>query len=266
MGDVVIDARDGRDGPEGGPAEEADAPGDGHGRGRRRGRGAEAKRKRPMWQELPFLVVIALGLAFLIKTFLLQAFLIPSGSMQNTLQVDDRVLVDKLTPWFGSEPDRGEVVVFRDPDNWLLGNPVPEPNAAQKFLSFIGLMPAAGEQHLIKRVIGVAGDTIECTGTGPLKVNGKPLSEPYVYAGNTPCSSDEPGQFKVTVPNDRIWVMGDHRQSSADSRYHQTDKNGGMVPLSDVVGRAVVVAWPIPHWSTLPVPDTFKQPGLAPAH
>ncbi|GHG01393.1 MULTISPECIES: signal peptidase I [Streptomyces] len=217
------------------------------------------RRRLSPWAEYPLLAVVALGLAFLIKTFLLQAFLIPSGSMQNTLQEDDRVLVDKLTPWFGSEPDRGEVVVFRDPADWLAGHEMKPPTTVQKALGFVGLMPAAGEQHLIKRVIGVAGDTIECRGTGPLKLNGTPLDEPYVYAGNTPCSNDAGGQFKVTVPAGHLWVMGDHRQASQDSRYHQDDGQGGMLPLTDVVGRAVVVAWPVPHWSTLPVPDAFDS-------
>ncbi|WP_327305790.1 signal peptidase I [Streptomyces sp. NBC_01298] len=255
MGGLVIDTRSDQEGPrgEGGPARE-DAPVSGRG----------SKRRRPFWTELPLLVGVALVLAFLIKTFLLQAFLIPSGSMQNTLQKDDRVLVDKLTPWFGAKPARGEVVVFRDPGDWLAGHPVEKPNVAQKFLSSVGLMPAAGEQHLIKRVIGIAGDTVECEGTGPLKVNAKPLAEPYVFAGNTACSTDAGGQFKVTVPSGHIWVMGDHRQSSQDSRYHQLDPRGGMVPLTDVVGRAVVLAWPVDRWTTLPVPDTFDQPGLSP--
>ncbi|MFD6249481.1 signal peptidase I [Streptomyces roseolus] len=220
----------------------------------------EAPRKRRTlspWLEYPLLAAVALGLAFLIKTFLLQAFLIPSGSMQNTLQEDDRVLVDKLTPWFGSEPDRGEVVVFRDPADWLAGQRTKPPSTVQKALGFVGLMPAADEQHLIKRVIGVAGDTVECAGTGPLELNGEPLTEPYVYAGNTPCSDDEGGRFKVTVPAGHLWVMGDHRQASQDSRYHQDDPHAGMVPLDDVVGRAVVVAWPLTNWSTLPVPDAF---------
>ena len=248
VGDMVVDARSGADGKEDGSSEDSGA--------------AAPKRRRPFWVELPFLVVIALVLAFLIKTFLLQAFLIPSGSMQNTLQENDRVLVDKLTPWFGSEPARGEVVVFRDPADWLANLPAEEPNAAQRFLGFIGLMPAVGEKHLIKRVIGVAGDTVECKGDGPLKVNGKPLTEPYVYPGNTACSPDPAGQFKVTVPAGHLWVMGDHRQASLDSRYHRDDAHGGMVPQADVVGRAVVVAWPVPHWSTLPVPETFEQPGL----
>jgi len=192
-----------------------------------------------------------------------QAFSIPSDSMQNTLQQGDRVLVDKLTPWFGSEPERGEVVVFHDPDNWLAGEPTANPNALQTVLSWIGLMPSAEEKDLIKRVIGVGGDIIQCKGTGPLTVNGKALYEPYVYPGNTPCSVDEEGgQFRVKVPEGFIWVMGDHRQNSRDSRYNQTDKNNGMVPVDKVVGRAIVKAWPINRWGTLPVPATFDQTGL----
>ncbi|MFD5796929.1 signal peptidase I [Streptomyces diastatochromogenes] len=218
------------------------------------------KKPRSFWKELPILVVIALVLALLIKTFLVQAFSIPSDSMQNTLQQGDRVLVDKLTPWFGSEPERGEVVVFHDPDNWLAGEPAPNPNPVQKVLSWIGLMPSAEEKDLIKRVIGVGGDTVQCKGTGPLTVNGKALNEPYVYPGNTPCSQDDQGgQFKVKVPKGYIWVMGDHRQNSRDSRYNQSDKHHGMVPVDKVVGRAIVKAWPINRWGTLPVPDTFDQ-------
>ncbi|MCL6736617.1 signal peptidase I [Streptomyces neyagawaensis] len=221
---------------------------------------APKKKQRSFWKELPILIGIALVLALLIKTFLVQAFSIPSDSMQNTLQEGDRVLVDKLTPWFGSEPERGEVVVFHDPAGWLRGEPTLEPNPVQRVLGWIGLMPSAEEKDLIKRVIGVAGDTVECKGTGPLKVNGKALNEPYVYPGNTPCTVDDTGgQFKVKVPEGKIWVMGDHRQNSLDSRYHQNDKNKGMVPVDNVVGRAVVVAWPPTRWSTLPIPDTFDQ-------
>jgi signal peptidase I len=218
------------------------------------------KKQRSFWKELPILVGIALILALIIKTFLLQAFSIPSDSMQNSLQQGDRVLVDKLSPWFGSEPERGEVIVFGDPDDWLEGEPTPDPNPVQRVLGWIGLMPSADEKDLIKRVIAVSGDTVECTNTGPLKVNGKALNEPYVYPDNTPCTvDDQGGQFKLKVPEGKIWVMGDHRQNSLDSRYHQGDKNRGFVPVANVVGRAIVVAWPPTRWDTLPVPDTFDQ-------
>lgn len=286
MGDVAVGARSGHDGeehrghpvdangpvpdgamtPRNDPAAGDDgAPADGP-RTQDAGTGETTHRpakQRSFWKELPILVVIALVLALLIKTFLVQAFSIPSDSMQNTLQQGDRVLVDKLTPWFGSEPERGEVVVFHDPDNWLAGEPAPNPNAVQKVLSWIGLMPSAEEKDLIKRVIGVGGDTVQCKGTGPLVVNGKALNEPYVYPGNTPCTDDDlGGQFKVKVPKGYLWVMGDHRQNSRDSRYNQSDKHHGMVPVDEVVGRAIVKAWPINRWGTLPIPDTFDQPGL----
>ncbi|MFE7076030.1 signal peptidase I [Streptomyces sp. NPDC057620] len=276
MGDLAVGARSGHEGPEERPArseesvppagEDAVTPGDdsGHdngGDGRDpEGTAPAPKKPRSFWKELPLLIGIALVLALLIKSFLVQAFSIPSDSMQNTLQQGDRVLVDKLTPWFGSEPERGEVVVFNDPDEWLAGEPTPSPNAIQTALSWIGLMPSAEEKDLIKRVVGVGGDTVECKGTGPLKVNGKALNEPYVYPGNTPCTMDDAGgQFKVKVPEGKIWVMGDHRQNSLDSRYHQQDKHQGFVPVDNVVGRAIVVAWPPTRWSTLPVPDTFDQ-------
>jgi signal peptidase I len=287
VGDVAVGARSGHDGEEhrghpvdeAGPAQDSavtsgndspaagdDGPGDGQPpvTGQGSGDGApKAKKPRSFWKELPILIGIALVLALLIKTFLVQAFSIPSDSMQNTLQQGDRVLVDKLTPWFGSEPERGEVVVFHDPDAWLAGEPTADPNAIQTFLSWIGLMPSVEEKDLIKRVIGVGGDTVSCNKTGPLRVNGKALNEPYVYPGNTPCSMDDQGgQFTVKVPKGFIWVMGDHRQNSRDSRYNQSDKNHGMVPVDEVVGRAIVKAWPINRWGTLPVPATFDQDGL----
>ncbi|MFD9301161.1 signal peptidase I [Streptomyces sp. NPDC060048] len=222
--------------------------------------GVVTRPHRSFWKELPLLVGIALLLALLIKTFLVQAFSIPSDSMQNTLQRGDRVLVDKLTPWFGSEPERGEVVVFHDPANWLSGEASPEPNIAQKVLSWIGLMPSAEEKDLIKRTIAIGGDTVECKKGGPVVVNGKELDEPYIFPGNTPCDDFPFGPLKV--PEGKIWVMGDHRQNSQDSRWHQQDPTHGFVPVDDVVGRAVVVAWPITRWSTLPIPETFDQPGI----
>ncbi|MFE1549355.1 signal peptidase I [Streptomyces sp. NPDC058718] len=222
--------------------------------------GRSPKKPRSFWKELPLLIGIALVLALLIKTFLVQAFSIPSESMMNTLQRGDRVLVDKLTPWFGSEPERGEVVVFHDPGGWLEGQKTPEPNVVQKFLSFIGLMPSAEEKDLIKRVIAVGGDTVSCKEGGKVVLNGVALDETsYLYPGSVPCQ-DSFGPIKV--PEGRIWVMGDNRQNSLDSRFHQQLPGGGTVANDQVVGRAVVIAWPVTRWATLPVPDIFDQPGL----
>lgn len=222
------------------------------------------RKQRSFWKELPLLILIALVLALLIKTFLVQAFSIPSDSMQDTLQRGDRVLVDKLTPWFGAEPKRGEVVVFHDPGGWLEDTATPTPNVAQKFLSFIGLMPSAEEKDLIKRVIAVGGDTVQCEKGGKVQVNGHALNESaYIYPGNTPCDDEPFGPIKV--PKGRIWVMGDHRQNSLDSRYHQELPGNGTVSTKEVVGRAVVVAWPLNRWDALSVPSTFDQSGLSAA-
>ncbi|MEW2135972.1 signal peptidase I [Streptomyces sp. NPDC005409] len=250
---MAVGARSGRD-------EGEERPDDDALKGDAEDGGAAARPHRSFWKELPLLIGIALLLALLIKTFLVQAFSIPSDSMQDTLQRGDRVLVDKLTPWFGSEPERGEVVVFHDPANWLSGEPTPEPNIAQQVLSKIGLMPDAAEKDLIKRTIAVGGDTVECKKGGPVVVNGKQLDEPYIFPGNTPC--DDAPFGPITVPKGKIWVMGDHRQNSQDSRYHMQDSTQGFVPVDKVVGRAVVVAWPVTRWSTLPIPDTFDQPGI----
>ncbi|MFJ8919156.1 MULTISPECIES: signal peptidase I [unclassified Streptomyces] len=258
---MAVGARSGHDEPEDRPTSDGvpvDAESDGESPG---GGSTAAKKPRSFWKELPLLIGIALILALLIKTFLVQAFSIPSDSMQNTLQRGDRVLVDKLTPWFGSEPERGEVVVFHDPGGWLEDTATPEPNAVQKFLSFIGLMPSAEEKDLIKRVIAVGGDTVECKKNGPVTVNGKALDDKsFIFEGNSACDDEPFGP--IHVPEGRIWVMGDHRQNSLDSRYHQELPGQGTVSTDEVVGRAVVVAWPINRWATLPVPKTFDQPGL----
>ncbi|MFF3750777.1 signal peptidase I [Streptomyces sp. NPDC002018] len=275
---MAVGARSGHDDPEEGHEQLAESPEivtddttergngnhDGAGSGAGDGGSTEMRKQRSFWKELPLLIGIALLLALLIKTFLVQAFSIPSDSMQDTLQRGDRVLVDKLTPWFGSEPDRGEVVVFHDPGGWLEGTPTPETNVVQNFLSFIGLMPSAEEKDLIKRVIAVGGDTVECQKGGKVQVNGHPLNEEgYIYPGNTPCDDEPFGPIKV--PEGRIWVMGDHRQNSLDSRYHQELPGRGTVSTDEVVGRAFVVAWPVNRWSFLSVPDTFDQSGLGTA-
>nr|WP_237535308.1 signal peptidase I [Streptomyces sp. SID3343] len=222
------------------------------------------KRKGSFWKELPLLLVIAIVLALLIKTFLVQAFSIPSESMENTIKVGDRVLVNKFTPWFGAEPERGQVVVFHDPGNWLSEAPKQSDNAIvrglQKGMSWVGLMPSASEKDLIKRVIGVGGDRVQCCDAqGRLMVNGKPLDESsYLKKGVAPSTM----QFDVTIPKGRIWLMGDNRDNSSDSRYHQGEPGGGTVDKDQVIGRAFTVVWPLSRIHGLGVPGTFDQPGL----
>ncbi|HET9168556.1 MAG TPA: signal peptidase I [Actinospica sp.] len=223
------------------------------------------KKPRPFLVELPFLVVFALVLAFLIKTFLVQAFYIPSGSMQNTLQPGDRVLVNRAAQWLGSTPARGEVVVFQDPGNWLedsTTSTATSSNWLKGALTWVGLLPA-DNGDLIKRVIGVGGDHVVCCNSaGQITVNGVVLNENYLYPGDEP-NAGYLKPFDVTVPQGYLWVMGDHRGVSLDSRYHQDQEFGGMVPVGNVVGRADIVVWPISHWKTLPIPGTFKQVGLS---
>jgi signal peptidase I len=226
---------------------------------RRLARKVRRRRRRMLVREVPLLVLVALMIALVLKTFLVQAFVIPSGSMEQTIRIGDRVLVDKLTPWFGAEPHRGDVVVFKDPGRWLRDEPPPKPDPVvvkqvKQFFTFIGLLPASGEQDLIKRVIGVGGDTVQCCDPqGRLLVNGTPLDEPYLYPGNPPSMM----KFTEHVPPGRLWVMGDHRSDSADSRFHTDRPGGGTIPESLVVGRAFVIGWPVGHWQRLKEPATF---------
>ena len=164
--------------------------------------------------------------------------------MENTLQVDDRVAVNKV-PFLSREIKRGDVVVFRDPANWLPNyGQTAEPFViakAKEALVAVGILPNPAKQYLVKRVIGVGGDNVQCCAkSGKLIVNGQEITEPYIFAGNVPSEM----KFNVTVPEGKIWVMGDHRGASADSRYHQEDINKGFVPESNVVGRVVSVIWP----------------------
>ncbi|TWE19737.1 signal peptidase I [Kitasatospora atroaurantiaca] len=234
---------------------------------RRTARRAARRRRRSLVRELPLIAVVALLIALLLKTFMVQVFVIPSGSMEQTIEIGDRVLVDKLTPWFGSEPARGEVVVFKDPGGWLEADHKPSSDGpvlhgVKQVFSYVGLLPSENEQDLIKRVIGVPGDTVECCDAqGRLHVNGTALDEPYLAPGNAP--SKQP--FKVTVPAGRLWVMGDHREVSADSRYHMGNPGGGTIPMENVVGRAFVIAWPMQRVSQLDVPSSLSSlPVLSP--
>ena len=218
--------------------------------------------RRSFLRELPGIVITALVISVLIKTFLVQAFYIPSGSMENTLLVNDRVLVNKLT----DKPDeihRGDVVVFRDPGGWLAGNTGTAGNGGgitgtiRDALVFIGLAPAVSEEDLIKRVIGVGGDHVVGKGN-KVTVNDVELAETYVFPGDQPTETD----FDVTVPEGSLWVMGDHRSVSEDSRAHQQLRGKGFVPVDDVIGRAFTIVWPVDRSQLLRAPDTFNQPGL----
>ena len=223
------------------------------------------KKPRPFIVELPFLVVFALVLAFLIKTFLVQAFFIPSGSMQNTLAIGDRVTVNRAEVWLGAQPGRGDIVVFKDPGGWLAGEEsTPSTNWFSSTLSFVGLLPQ-DDGDLIKRVIGVGGDHVVCcNANGQITVNRVPLNESsYLFPGNTGDSAP-PGvdaHFDVIVPKGYIWVMGDHRDVSLDSRDH-VPTGTEFVPVSDVVGKADLIVWPLSQWRALSVPGTFRQAGL----
>ncbi|MFF4549271.1 signal peptidase I [Streptomyces sp. NPDC001435] len=243
----------------------AASPAGGRSRAERRKlqRKVKRKRRRSAVREIPLLVGVAVLIALVLKTFLVQAFVIPSGSMEQTIRIGDRVLVDKFTPWFGSKPQRGDVVVFHDPGGWLADEQTTKKNdpvVVKQFkegLTFIGLLPSDNEKDLIKRVIGVGGDHVKCCDAqGRVTVNGVPLTEgDYLYPGNAPSTTP----FDITVPQGRLWVMGDHRANSADSRAHQNTDYGGTVSEDSVVGRAMVIGWPVGHWTRLQEPKTFAS-------
>ena len=231
---------------------------------------AGKKRRMSGWRELPVLIVVALTIALVIKSFVVQPFWIPSSSMEDTLMVYDKVLVNKLVYHFRSiQP--GDVIVFNGDGSW---NPNPPPAKPSNILvrayddtlgwlfhQIGGLFGTPADQvDFIKRVIGTPGDRVECCNAqGLVTVNGVPLQESsYLYPGAAPSQI----KFNIVVPKGRLWVMGDNRQISDDSRLRMSDPGGGTIPENKVIGRAFVVIWPPSHWKILSIPPTFNQPGI----
>lgn len=234
---------------------------------REQGRGRHARRPVSQRQssgfgrwlgETAIIIVSALVLSALVRAFLVQAFFVPSASMEDTLAINDRIIAAKISTTLGGV-NRGEVVVFKDPGDWLPEPPPPEEGVrgiVRSALTFIGLLPSDTGKDLVKRVIAVEGDRIACCDAeGRIVLNGVPLVEDYVKGPTNQV------QFDVVVPPGGSFVMGDNRGNSRDSRYHLAVDNGS-VPVSDVVGRVVLVLWPLNRIATVPVPAIFDNPSI----
>ena len=230
-----------------------------------RGRHARGQSPRPYrsgtWRwirETGIIVISALVLSALVRAFLVQAFYVPSASMEDTLLISDRIIASKITQSL-SGVARGEVVVFKDPGGWLPEPPPPSTGLrgfVRTGLTFVGLLPSDSGQDLVKRAIGIGGDRVACCDTdGHIILNGVPLIEDYIKGPTDQVN------FDVVVPPNSIFVMGDNRGDSRDSRYHLEVDNGG-VPVSDAVGRVVLVLWPLNRLATLPIPDIYGNPAI----
>lgn len=222
-------------------------------------RGLKRFRRNPLASFLIDLVVIvgaALILSVLIKAFLIRSFYIPSGSMLDTLQINDRIIVNVLVP-DAIPVERGDIIVFKDPGGWLGAVPTIEKTTAQELSDFVlgtfGITAPDSAEHLVKRVIGMPGDVVTCCDEdGRIMVNGVGIDEVYLKPGVTPSDIE----FSVEVPAGQYWVMGDNRPNSTDSRYHQDLPTKGFVPEGIVVGRALVISWPFDNWTYL---DNYSE-------
>lgn len=213
---------------------------------------------------MPLTILLALLLALFVRTFLLQVFYIPSGSMEETLMVGERVAVNRLAYRIG-EPQRGDVVVFDGAGTFLQGGPEPQTNPVAQLLTelgrTIGLAPPP-DTVFVKRLIGIGGDRVVCCNPdGAIEVNGEALTEPYLFPGDAPSTQ----RFDVLVPQGHMWLMGDHRSASADSRAHLGDPGGGMVPMDKALGRVVAVIWPVGDWRTVPSQSSLDEAQAAAA-
>ncbi len=229
------------------------------------------RRKLPFWAETGLLLVIAVVLALVIKTFFVQAFYIPSSSMRPGLVVDDRILVQKVSYWLDGTPERGDIVVFEDPGGWLSPAEDAGPTSPlTQALAKIGLYPTGG--HLVKRVVGVAGDTIVCCDKqGRISINGVPVDESGFVAPQRLCDGPMPsgGSCDWTsgpVPDGSLFVMGDNRNASADSSVHLClnarsgcDPDDAFVPTSLVTGKVFALAWPLGRAHVISRPDAFAD-------
>jgi signal peptidase I len=219
------------------------------------------RKKKSLARELLTIVVAAAVLTLLVKAFLVQVYRIPSASMENTLQIGDRVLVNKIV-YHLRGIDRGDVIVFSGQDSWGPDAPPPPGNPVVRVFDDVlsGLGLHSDQTYYIKRVIGLPGDHVVCCDTqGRITVNGVALNESqYIYPGEQPSAI----KFNVVVPAGHVWVMGDHRGDSEDSRYHPDDPGGGAIPQNQVVGRAFFIIWPPSQFRDLPIPSTFQQAAL----
>ena len=206
--------------------------------------------------ELVSIVVLAMVISFVLKTYLVQTFYIPSESMQNTLQVNDRIIVNKLV---SDEDDlnRGDVIVFKDTKKWLPPAQEENPNPIKKLMINIGISSNDTENYLVKRIIGMPGDNVKCCNAdGKISINGQEIDEPYLYTGNAPSERE----FDVTVPDGKVWVMGDHRSDSADSRSHQNLPSKGFIDIKDIQGRGSAIVWPIENFGSInSYSETFEN-------